>query len=43
MKYKPYPYQQKAERWIINHPACGLFLEMGLGLRQDSNYIERCK
>ena len=44
MKYKPYPYQQKAEQWILDKPACGLFLEMGLGPeRQDSNYIERCK
>lgn len=31
MQYKPYPYQRKAEHHIIDHPACGLFLEMGLG------------
>lgn len=31
MQYKPYPYQRKAEQHIIDHPACGLFLEMGLG------------
>jgi len=31
MIYKPYPYQQRAEQHILDHPACGLFLEMGLG------------
>ena len=31
MKYEPYPYQAHAERFILEHPACGLFLEMGLG------------
>ena len=31
MKYKPYPYQEAAERWILEHKKCGLFLEMGLG------------
>lgn len=31
MQYRPYPYQEKAKQHIIDHPACGLFLEMGLG------------
>lgn len=43
MIYKPYPYQQRAEQHILDHPACGLFLEMGLGPWQNGNYIERCK
>ncbi len=29
MHFKPYPYQREAEQWILDHPACGLFLEMG--------------
>lgn len=29
--YKPYPYQDAAKQWILDHPSCGLFLEMGLG------------
>ena len=31
MKYNPWPYQKAAEEWILSHPKCGLFLEMGLG------------
>ena len=31
MKYKPYEYQKTAMRWIIDHPRCALFLDMGLG------------
>ena len=31
MHFKPYPYQEAAERWILEHKRCGLFLEMGLG------------
>jgi SNF2 family DNA or RNA helicase len=31
MIYKPYEYQQTATRWIMEHPRCGLFLDMGLG------------
>jgi len=31
MIFKPYPYQQAAEEWILAHERCGLFLEMGLG------------
>lgn len=29
MHFKPYPYQQEAVNWILDRPACGLFLEMG--------------
>jgi len=29
MHFKPYPYQQAAEQWILEHKHCGLFLEMG--------------
>lgn len=29
MHFKPYPYQEAAERWILGHKHCGLFLEMG--------------
>ena len=31
MIYRPYEYQRTAMRWIIDHPRCGLFLDMGLG------------
>lgn len=31
MKYKPHDYQNHATEKIIDLPACGLFLEMGLG------------
>lgn len=31
MKYKPWPYQQTGEQWILSRRKCGLFLEMGLG------------
>lgn len=31
MIYKPYPYQEYAERFILEHKAAGLFLDMGLG------------
>jgi SNF2 family DNA or RNA helicase len=31
MKYTPYPYQEHSTDHIIDHPECGLFLEMGLG------------
>lgn len=30
-EFRPYDYQQVAKDWILDHPACGLFLEMGLG------------
>lgn len=31
MEYKPHRYQETAEQFIIDHPKCGLFLDMGLG------------
>lgn len=31
MKYNPHPYQERAREFIIDHPAAGLFLSMGLG------------
>ena len=31
MRYKPYEYQREAMQWILDHPRCGLFLDMGLG------------
>ena len=31
MIYKPYPYQQHAEDFILDHDAAGLFRDMGLG------------
>lgn len=31
MKYEPYNYQAYATQRIVNDPAVGLFLDMGLG------------
>lgn len=31
MIYNPWDYQRAACEWILSHPKCGLFLEMGLG------------
>lgn len=31
MIYKSYDYQKVALRWVLEHPRCGLFLDMGLG------------
>ena len=31
MKYVPHEYQKYAENFIIEHPSCGLMLDMGLG------------
>lgn len=31
MLYTPHPYQAHAKEHILNNPACGLFLDMGLG------------
>lgn len=31
MLYKPYEYQARATRFVLDHPACGLLLDMGLG------------
>lgn len=31
MRYEPYYYQEYAEQFIIEHPAAGVFLDMGMG------------
>ncbi|WP_303408448.1 MULTISPECIES: DEAD/DEAH box helicase [Bacteroidales] len=31
MKFEPHPYQRRAIDWVLSHPRCGLFMEMGLG------------
>ncbi|MGE7777365.1 SNF2-related protein [Chitinophaga sp. NPDC101104] len=31
MRYEPFPYQEHATEHVIDNPAAGLFLEMGLG------------
>lgn len=31
MKFVPYPYQEAAIRWLLDRPASGLFLGMGMG------------
>ena len=31
MKFNPYPYQRAAVQWILDRPAAGLFLSMGMG------------
>lgn len=31
VKFKPYPYQEAAIQWILDRPAAGLFLSMGMG------------
>lgn len=31
MRYRPYDYQRKATDFVLEHPECGLFLDMGLG------------
>ena len=31
MIFKPYPYQEAAIQWVLDHPAAGLFLSMGMG------------
>ncbi|MBQ9402140.1 MAG: DEAD/DEAH box helicase [Clostridia bacterium] len=31
MKYQPHDYQRYAIGWILQHPVCGVFLDMGLG------------
>lgn len=31
MRFEPHDYQRTAIDWIIDHPYCGLFLDMGLG------------
>ncbi len=31
MTYNPHKYQADCIDFVINHPNCGLFLDMGLG------------
>lgn len=31
MRYIPHDYQTEAERWVLEHPSCALFLDCGLG------------
>ena len=31
VQFTPYPYQEYAINWIIDHPQCAVLLEMGLG------------
>lgn len=31
MRYVPHAYQEEAVRFILTHPACALFIQMGLG------------
>lgn len=31
MRFRPHDYQRRAVAWVLSHPRCGLFMEMGLG------------
>ena len=31
MKFIPHEYQEYATRFVLEHPYCGLILDMGLG------------
>lgn len=31
MLYEPFPYQEHAGQFMLDHPNCGLFIDMGLG------------
>ena len=31
MKYEPYPYQEYAEKFVLDNPGAGLLLDMGMG------------
>ena len=31
MKFIPHDYQEYATDYVLKHPYCGLFLDMGLG------------
>lgn len=37
MKYLPHDYQQYAISFIVNHPVCAVFLDMGLGRKNEYN------
>ena len=48
MRFKPYKYQESSIQWIIDHPRCCLFLDMGLGksvctLTAVSRLIDWCE
>lgn len=30
-RFEPHDYQRRAIQWVLDHPRCGLFMEMGLG------------
>lgn len=30
-RFEPHDYQRRAIGWVLDHPRCGLFMEMGLG------------
>lgn len=30
-RFEPHGYQRRAIEWVLTHPRCGLFMEMGLG------------
>ncbi|MCQ2299775.1 MAG: DEAD/DEAH box helicase [Bacteroidales bacterium] len=31
MRFEAHAYQERAVRWVVDHPRCALFLDMGLG------------
>lgn len=31
LEYRPHPYQERMRQWVVEHPRCLLFAEMGLG------------
>ena len=44
MQYVPHDYQKYAQEFIIEHPACGLLLDMGLGKTiQVLAYLEKLR
>ena len=43
MKFIPHEYQSYCVDFIKSHPVAALFLDMGLGLRQDGYYPDGFK
>lgn len=49
MEYKPHAYQARATRFVLDHPFCALFMDMGLGktvstlTAVDSMLFDRCE
>ena len=43
MKFIPHEYQSYCVDFIKSHPVAALFLDMGLGLRQDRYYPDGLK